>query len=329
MAKEIYLYSGIYSFVAKEIIQAIEDAGDQEIIMRENTPGGDVFATYGIASKMQEHGNVTLKVDGAAFSGGAFLVLFAKRVEALDVSTFMFHRADMYVSSPEDQLFLDKVNKDLKSKMLKKIDSEKLKAMKGISVEELFNPETRIDLFLTAKEMKTLGLVDKVTTLTPSEVTAFNERFFKVAAEHNPTQNQNQNIMITSLAELKEKFPAIYASAIEEGKKIGIEAEKDRVGAAMVFAHLDPDGVKKIIESGKPMTATQMAEFSLKAASPEALAKLKTESQKDVQTDEKGALLTAEQKAKLEVDEYTKVIRAEMGLDKSDGNAKKLTLVTA
>lgn len=326
MAKEIYLYSGIYNFIAEELIKAIEENMNVEVVLRENTPGGDVFATWGIIAKIQEHGNVTVKVDGAAFSGGANILLYANRVESLDVSTFMFHRADMYVETPEQQIFLDKVNKDLKAKMLQKIDSEKLKALKGVTIEELFNPETRINLFLTAKEMKTLGLVHKINKVEPSEVTAFQE-FFKIAAEHNPTQNQK--ITMTSLAELKEKFPALYALAVEEGKKAGIAAEKDRVGAAMVFAHLDPEGVKKIIQSGEAMTATQMAEFSLKAASPTALAAIKDASQKDVVTDEKGAILTAEQKKVLEVKTFEEGVRAAAGLDKMENANKRVVLASA
>lgn len=278
MPKEILLYSGIYNFVAEEIIKAIEENMDTEIILRENTPGGDVFATWGIIAKIQEHGNVTVKVDGAAFSGGANILLYANRVEALDVSTFMFHRADMHVSSPEQQTFLNKINADLQKKMEKRIDSVKLKAMKGVTIEELFNPETRVNLFLTAKEMKELGLVSKINKLEPSEITAM-QQIFKIAAEHKPEDEKSKPTDMT-IEKLKAEFPAIYAAIVLEGAK----KEKDRVEAWLAYSEIDAKAVKKGIEDGSEVTVKVMAQMQVTALSKKDVQALQTESADAVET---------------------------------------------
>jgi ATP-dependent protease ClpP protease subunit len=287
-----------------------------------NTGGGEVTATWGLAAKISEHGNVKILVDGAAISSGCNLLMYAKEVECLDVSTFLFHRAawEGYGSdTPEAKAFVEKANGDLRKKMEAKVDSAKLKTLKGYSIAELFESPERINLFLTASDMKQLGIVSKINTLEPSDVKAFNDRM-KLVAEWSPEMltkiaaNSNPQTSTTmTLAELKEKHPAIYAEAIALGKTEGMEAERDRVGAAMVFASLDIKGVTEIIKSGKPMSATQMAEFSLKAASPAGMAALKAGNAAEVKT-EAVADVPADA-AKKEVSDFEKDVRASLGLD--------------
>jgi len=323
MAKEIYLYSGLYNSSAMELMQAVTDRIGQECTILENCYGGDVFATMGINAKFKEHGNVTVKVYGAAFSGGFNILLYAKKVIALSTARFLIHRADGYASTPEEKALLESMNVDLKAQMSKRVDDSKLIAMKGVSMDALFNPETRIDLFLTAQEMKDLNMVDEIEVLSPMEMKAHEELMFRVAANYpEPKKIDNPNIItMTTLAELKEKFPALYALAFADGVKV----EKDRVGAVLVFAHLDMEGAKKIIASGEPMTATQMAEFSLKQLSPEALKSVEISATKAVKTDE--IPVTKEALAKKELDVFEASIRASVGLDKNATQGKQVVLV--
>ncbi len=323
MAKEIYLYSGLYNSSAMELMQAVTEMIGKDCTILENCYGGDVFATMGIQAKFKEHGNVTVKVMGAAFSGGFNILMYAKKVIALSTARFLIHRADGYASTPEEKALLDSMNVDLKAQMSKRVDDSKLIAMKGVSMDALFNPETRIDLFLTAQEMKELNMVDEIEVLSPMEMKAHEELMFRVAANYTePKKIENPtNIVMTTLAELKEKFPALYALAVADG----VKAEKDRVGAVLVFAHLDMEGAKKIIASGEPMTATQMAEFSLKQLSPEALKKIEVDAAGKVITEE--IAVTKEALAKKEVDVYEASVRASLGLDKNKTQGKQVVLV--
>jgi ATP-dependent protease ClpP protease subunit len=285
MAKELYLYSPIYDFVAQDLIASMEENKGSDIVIRSNTPGGSVFAGWGIIAKMGEHdGKVTVKVDGMAASMGFYMLLFADYVEALDVSKFMVHRADGYVSTPEDQLFLDNINKDLKAKFSSKIDNEKLKNLKSntnkYGVEDIFNPEKRIEINLSAKDAKEIGLISKITKVTPTEIQALNERLYAIAASHQP--EENKKITQMDINKLKAEHPAIYAEAIA----LGIAQEKDRVGAAMVWFEVDPAGVKAAIESGSQITAKQTQEFQFKAMSAAQLAAVKKDNPADVKTKE-------------------------------------------
>ncbi len=280
MAKELYLYSPIYDFVAQDLIQAMDDNMSEDITLRLNTPGGSVFSNYGICAKMTEHGSVNVKVDGAAMSSGAYLLLFAKNVECLDVSTIVFHRADMPIENQTDQDFLDKINKDLKAKMLLKINADKFKEVTGYSINEMFNPETRLDITLSGKDAKKIGLVSKVTTLSPAEVTAFNNKMFAVSATSNPIEtSKNKNMTIDKL---KAEHPAVYAEILA----LGVAQEKDRVEACVAFIDIDPAGVKAAIESGKNLSQKQMADFTVKALSKESLAAIAKEAPGAVTTTE-------------------------------------------
>lgn len=331
MAKEILLYSGIHDWSVSSLIEKLDEYMGESVELRVNTQGGDLFSGWGGIAKVVEHGDVTVKVDGLAASMGFVYCLFAKSVECLDVSTFMAHRASGSNNpSEEEQNLINQKNKEIKAKMKAKFNEELFKKYTGYTIDEMFDGDEVVNVWLTAKQAEKVGLVQKVNTLSPKKSKVMADMFYKVAAStETEIEDEKSKSKNMTLAEFKEKHPAIYNQVLEEGKKLGAEAESDRVNAALVFAHLDMEGVKKIIASGKPMTATQQAEFALKAASPEALAALKKDTQGDVTTDDKGVVLTAEQKQQKEVDEFEAKIRAQAGLDKtSEKKVGNVTFVT-
>lgn len=314
MPKELYLYSGIYDFTAEALIAQMAENEGEDITLRVNSPGGSVFAGWGIIAKMKEReGKTTIKLDGAAMSMAAFMLAFADKVEALDVSTIMLHRADMYVSTPEDQAFLNDINKALRSKLEAKIDLTKLPTKKAITMDQLFNPEQRIDLFLTAKEAKAIGLVDKINKIEPNEIEAFKQlaAMFTPAAtqtQSNKTQTQKPNKM--TIEQLKAEHPALFAEVVA----LGIAKEKDRVEACLAFIEVDAAGVKAAIEAGKDLSQKQMAEFSLKAISKTNLAGLAAENAGATKTEEVAAKEKTEKEKELAA--FESAVAAELGLNK-------------
>jgi ATP-dependent protease ClpP protease subunit len=278
--KELYLYSPIYSFIAESVVAQIEENMGNKVTLRVTSPGGSVFHAYGIYAKMKEHGDVSIKVDGSADSAASFLPFYAKNVECLDVSRFTFHRADMFVENPEEQKFLDGVNKDLKNQMLKKIDADVWLEITGISIDDMFNPATRKDVTITGAEAKKIGLVNKVVKLTPEmekEIAAFSFKAVDMLDD-----NKEKNITMT-IEELQQKHPAVFAAV----KKIGVDAERDRVGACLAFIDADQKGVLAAIKDGKELTQTQMAEFSVSMMKKNSVKGVEAESAETVITDDK------------------------------------------
>lgn len=320
MARELYLYSGIYSFTAQMLIAEMEKSADEDIVIRVNSPGGDVFSGWGIASKIQEHkGNVTIKVDGMAASMAAVMLPFADFVEVLDVTKIMIHKAIGSVENDAEKLLLAQVNESLKKKLKGKIDAAKLKELKGVSIDTLFAEGERMDLWLTAQEAKQIGLVDKVNKLSAAEAQYF-QNIFQVAASmegHAPkiTESKSDTMDKITLKELQEKFPAVYAEAV----KVGADAEADRMGAWLAFIDIDSKAVHEGIKSGKAISQTQSAEFAKKMFSASAEKSLTDESAVVIEGAATGAVKADTKKTEMTADEkafaeFEAKVRAEAGL---------------
>lgn len=325
MAKEILLYSGIYNFVAADIITAMDEAANEDIVMRINSPGGDVFAGWGIIAKMCERTMATtIKADGFVASMAANICLYASKVECLDVTRFLFHRADGPTSTPEDQAFLNSINADLKKKMCAKIDDAALQELTGYSINDMFNPEKRIDVVLTAAQAKKVGLVDKINKVSPAELKAYNEKYYSIAALSSmPLARVSEvkplNSKKMTIAELKASHPDVYAAIIAEG----VAQEKDRVGAYMAFLAVAPKEVSEGIKGDKPLSQTQMAEFSLKAVSSKVLAAAVADTTTAAVVTEAAPVAAApgapaagsvEAKKQAEVEAFEASVRAKLGL---------------
>lgn len=277
MPTQLYLLSYIGNFMAENVLRSINEDANAEIEAIINSGGGDVFAGWTMIGAINSHkGKTSAKVGGAAMSMAAMMLLYFDSVDALDVSNIMLHRADMYVSTPEDQAFLDKVNADMRKQMESKIDGKMLKQLKGVSIKDMFENPNRIDVFLTADEAKKIGLVNKVVKLKPRQLEAYQGMFLNafldvtdpvqvpepVATEPvvEPISNPNPNPSKMTIDELKAKHPDVYAAAVNNG----VEQERDRVQAIMVYADADIAAVKAAIDSGKPLTAKQTQEFLIK-----------------------------------------------------------------
>lgn len=285
--------------MAAEVLRSINENPNADIEAVINSGGGDVFAGWTMIGAINGYkGKTSAKVGGAAMSMAAMMLLYFDNVEALDVSNIMLHRADMYVSSPEDQAFLDKVNLDMRKQMEAKIDGKMLKQLKGVSIKDMFENPNRIDVFLTAEEAKKIGLVNKVIKLKPRQMEAYQGMFLNafldapeppatepVAAKPavtepaatepvvtEPISNPNPSNTMT-IDELKAKHPDVYAAAVNTG----VEQERDRVQAIMVYADADLAAVKAAIDGGKPLTAKQTQEFLVKMTSGQQLAAVATD----------------------------------------------------
>lgn len=297
---EVLIYGRIDSELAVNFIKEInEGEGGEDLTARINTPGGDVMYTYGMITKYREfEGKKVCKVDGQAYSGGAFFSLFSDEVEAHDFARFLFHRA-AYPSWYEPDMpeairnELIEINKDLERAFRAKLDVKKFEEISGVKVKDLFSMDDRIDVFLNAKQAKEIGLVTKLTKLTPTKKAELNAEFVRIAAHHTdvplieetieeeqkPEENKDKSQINTKMTpeEFKSKHPEAFAKMSSDVTSAAVEAERDRVGAWMAFNKVDPEAVKAGIESGKAISQTQMSEFSIKLASGAKLAELETE----------------------------------------------------
>ena len=298
---EILIYGGIYDYTAELFFEKVNEAEGEDLTVRVNCFGGDVFASYGMIAKMQEYeGKIDMKVDGLAASMAAFMTLFAENVECLDVTNFMFHRADMRYASEDEKEWLKKVNAMLRQKMEAKIDKAKWKEVTGVSMSQLFDSEQRIDVTIDAKQAKKLGIVSKITKLEPKQAKAIKANYernvsseqierFKlfepIAAmaqvEESPIIEKSKTNKTMNIEQLKADHPEVYAAAVKDG----VDQERDRAGAFLAFVDVDAKSVVEGIKSGEKLSQTSMAELSRKALQANVVNGVVAETTKTVETE--------------------------------------------
>jgi ATP-dependent protease ClpP protease subunit len=326
MRKEILLYNIIYSSSAERFITTLEENKNNDISLRLNTDGGNPEDGWGMIAKFAEHKKKkAVKVDGKAYSWGAFFLCFTDEAEALDVSQFLFHRAAYSAwfekseyMTPEKWDNLNKINKGLRAALESKIDVKAFEKLKSVTMDEIFSNDSRIDVFFDAEEALKIGLITKINSITPEKKAEINTLMLKVAAGHIVTEvpateepsSENLNSNIMTKEEFKAKHPDAYAAIVKEG----IDAERDRVGALMVYNDIDPETVAKKVKDGSQLSQTDMAELGRKAFSKEALKNITADSTKEVKTDEVSTTVKTEDEKKVEA--FAAEVRENLGLTK-------------
>lgn len=301
--KEILLYGSIWDYSAERFIREMEQAKNDPLTIRINSNGGNPESTWGMVAKIKEHaGRKLIKVDGRALSMGLFMLCYCDHAEALDVSQFLLHRAaypawiELNKEYMTDAMWdsLKKVNALLRAGLEAKIDVQKFEQIKGVTLDDVFDHEQRLDVNLTAQEALQIGLINRVVEITPqkrAELTGYREQmaaqgqqvdFSFLATAENKHQQITQKNKNMTLAELKAQHPEAYAQAVAEG----INQERDRAGAWLEYNDVDPVAVKAGVAGGKNITQTEMVALNRKALSAQMLGKAEEENAPAVSTPE-------------------------------------------
>lgn len=347
-------------YVFGQIAEATKDDEKAELVLRLCTGGGSPEYTQTMVEKIQELADqISIKGGAMLHSAGFFFLCYIpkERVSCIDTAQALVHRATFgeyfesqvwYPGSVYEQLTVQ-VNEDLEKALRASADIKALEALpqlksKGITVKDIFSLKARIEIVLTAKDLKAIGLVGKINKITPSkasiEASVDMERFnrcisageLKMAAEATiteldkkektpepvieaeKTKTETSKKIYMTIEKLKAEHPDVYAQIKAEGHKEGVADEVDRVGSFMAFADVALEEVTKGIKEGKKLSATQMAEFSRKAMSASMLANVGEDNPKSVKTEaEKTATAKTEKQKELEKIEAT--IDAVLGIE--------------
>ncbi len=86
------------SFSENDLDDALKEAGDNDIYINLNSPGGDAFGGISIFNRLKRHpGNVTIQVDGWACSAASIIAMAADELIMGLGSMFMIHEASNIV----------------------------------------------------------------------------------------------------------------------------------------------------------------------------------------------------------------------------------------
>lgn len=164
--KAWYLDSDEY-ICPQNVIAALKEADGEDILVRINTNGGDVFAGISIYNILKDYkGKVTVKVDGMAASAGSVIAIAGDKILMGVGTMLMIHNAWTFAAGNADELRkvaddLDKISDSISNIYMTRFSGtiEELKA--------LLNAES----YLTAEESIALGLADEEIEEEPAEPT--------------------------------------------------------------------------------------------------------------------------------------------------------------
>jgi len=143
---------------ASGLIRHISDLGGKDILVRINSPGGDVFDGTAIFNTLKDYsGKVTVRIEGLAASMGSVIALAGKDVQAYPSTMMMIHEPWVYTAGNQYEL------QDI-IEILSKISGSILDIYTGKTktgkkeMREMMKAET----WMTAKEAKEKGFVDTI-----------------------------------------------------------------------------------------------------------------------------------------------------------------------
>ena len=322
---DILLYGPIDAYSSSDFINNIIAADSQDITVRVNSPGGEVQYGWGCVAKFSElTGKKTLKNDGKAYSMGAYMFCYAEDSEATDVSDFIIHRAaypewlenDPDLFNEQAQASLAKMNAKLRTALENKVDVVKFEEITGVKIKDIFSMDGRIDVNLSASDAKKVGLINRVVTITPKKKAEIEAYMYQATAKQSDKkQIEKPKIKNMNIETLKAEHPNVFAEILA----LGVSQEQDRVNACLVFMDADPKGVKEAISNGKPLSATQMAEFTMAAVNKATLSKMQTENAGDITV----KAIADDKKTDVEKTKEAEISAFETSLDKQLGLNKK------
>lgn len=287
--QEVLFYGEITNFSVSSFIGRMNEAKQlrKDVDILANSSGGDADAGFGFIKAIRDFPfKKKLSIHGSAYSMMAYAALFVDEVVAIEQSLFLFHRAASFFFGEDSGIrdLLAKRNATLRQAMEEKLDIEAFERISGVTLDQLFSMDSRIDVTLTAEQAMDIGLVSEIISLSANETDEINSMM--MAASHG-VGIQPITINAMNKDELKNKHPELYAEVIEIGKKeatpapqeelvlsasaepttdlmqAGIQKERERVAAWQVYYEVDPKKVSAGIASGKAITMADTQEFLL------------------------------------------------------------------
>jgi ATP-dependent Clp protease protease subunit len=232
----------------KQFAEDLNALGDiDDLMVRINSGGGDVFAGQAIHSILKSHkAKVTVMVDGLAASIASVIAMAGDTIIMPRNAMMMIHNpwtwsygnANDFRKLADD---LDKIREGILAAYLDK------SGMDRDQLIGLLDAET----WLTAEEAKSYGLIDQVDagkqvaaslSIRPGILTMNGLEFDLSRFKNRPqvpvgpvNQNEGVEILELTVAILAEKYPQIYADVkkqgVDEGQAAGVKAERDRFKA--------------------------------------------------------------------------------------------------
>ncbi|MDI6051181.1 Clp protease ClpP [Flavobacterium sp. XS2P24] len=245
---EILMYGQIGTDITDwGFVKELEPFKNQDVKIRANSPGGEIFQGWAMYNAIKEHGQCDIQIDGLAASMMTVIMLAGRKITASKNAMIMIHNPsfqneeDSERSTSEIQL-LDKV---------KQLITDSYSERTGIPIEELtlmLNAET----WLTAQEALEKGFIDEITDEVLETATAITQKkktaqmvfmSYKPKKETTPKSltvilgipsNSNPESIFKAISSLKNKNVSLEA----ENKRIKTQIKKEQKEEAKTITEL-------------------------------------------------------------------------------------------
>lgn len=171
----VYVYDMIdawWGVSAADFAKTLAGITASNVVLRINSPGGDVFEARAMMTAIAEHpATFTAKIDGLAASAATALTLACDSVEIADGGFYMIHQAWTFAMGNADDLTAT-------ANLLTKIDDvlvEGYVAKSGKDADEIRNL-MKVESWFNAHEAVDAGFADAImaTTASKAKASAFN-----------------------------------------------------------------------------------------------------------------------------------------------------------
>lgn len=281
----------IYPKQFKKDLDALGNVG--EIILRINSPGGDVFAATTIYSLLKDHSaKITGKIDGMCASAAVTLLDACDVVMAASNAQVMVHDPLLGLNgyyNAQDMLKMASVLEKTKESIMNSYVNRT--GMDRAELSALMAKET----FMTAEEAKGYGFVDEIAFEEKVDVSVTNDnRYFIVNSiahdlsgfknrpkwdnkneppyiplNNNPTpkakKEDDPSMEIKNLDDLKKHYPDLCNQLVASTTTEAINAERNRMKSIDEIAATMPAEIVNKAKYEHPVNAEQLAFQALKA----------------------------------------------------------------
>lgn len=251
ISNEGFLGMGENGYIER-IANEIKDAGDKDINLRINTPGGSVFDGYAIITNLLEHkGKINMQVDGFAASMGGAILAYADHATAYDYAYVMLHKVSSYRDDEETRKFLDRLNNDFANMFKNKgIDSE--------LIDEIFLGDGNKDYWFSAQEAENIGFINEVFESNVEQKAAASSK--DMVSNYYKLFNQKREVVMFNS---KEELKTVKADIVDLLKNINSFITKDEV---LALTKEENDKVTETINEDNQKKFDAMSELNQKTA---------------------------------------------------------------
>lgn len=283
-----------------DVVQALQQANNDDIEVHINCYGGSVYDGYEIYTALREYpGNVLIKIVGLAASAASFIAM-ARECVMSPLAEMMIHNASTSASGPHQAM-------DSTSQMLQVTDSTIAKAytIKSGKSEEEMRALMEKETWLTADQAKELGLIDGImfeeddtkANIVPTlynslpipslkaieelekcgSIEEFKKKLASNADELKRNISKNQTTVVNAvidnnkggktmdLENFKKDYPDLYNQVLNEGMQQGVTNERERIKAIEDLAIPGNEDILNKAKFHTGVTAEQVAVEIIKA----------------------------------------------------------------